>query len=109
MKAIEYVKQEVRREYDRAAAKFGAANNSPYESYAVILEEYEEAQEQIAKFAADFEIYWQRVKQNLTAEQYARLKCMQERAENAAAELIQVAAMCFKARIPFEQMERDKK
>ena len=89
------VKISVQKEYERAANKFGKANNSPHESYAVILEEYDEAEFAANAFEEHLRYYWQEVKENKdTAD---RLKNMCEFAEHVAAEWIQVAAMCFKA------------
>jgi len=84
-------------EYGRAKAKFGAANNSPHESYAVILEEYEEAQGKANMFEIYMRIYWNAVRANTMTT--CQLQQMQRIAEKAAAEWIQVAAMCYKATV----------
>lgn len=89
------VKASVMGEYDRAAAKYGKANNSPHESYAVILEEYEEAEEQANNFKNELERYWRLIKNNANTDPNLRL--MWACAQLAAAEWIQVAAMCYKA------------
>lgn len=90
-------------EYQRATAKFGKFNNSPHESYAVIKEEREEAQDEAEFFDQMFEQYWEVVKRNNNAEQRRLLPLMREAAEKAASEWIQAAAMCFKATIPKEE------
>lgn len=90
------VKISVLAEYERATKKFGLANNSAHESYAVIKEEYEEAIEQGETFAAQLEYFWEEVKTN-NAHKLQRLTTMCDFAEHAAAEWIQVAAMCYKA------------
>ena len=90
-------------EYDRAKEKFGASNNSPHESYAVIKEEREEAQDEAYEFDVFEADYWNAVKKNDTESQTKLLRAMQDRAEKAAAEWIQVAAMCYKATIKREQ------
>ena len=82
-------------EYDRAAAKFGPAHNSPHEAYAVIFEEFEEAREDIHAFNYHFQNYWGSIKANAPNENF--LKNMHRIAEHAAAEWVQVAAMCLKA------------
>lgn len=94
------VKASVLTEYNRAAEKFGTANNSPHESYAVILEEYEEAQSEADSFEWRMRSFWNGVKANNANE--CQLQQMQRIAEKAAAEWIQVAAMCYKAAIPKE-------
>ena len=83
-------------EYNRAAEKFGKAHNSPHEGYAVILEEYEEAQQESDMFLRELEYYWGSVKRNSTFSDDT-LENMQAYAMRAAAEWIQVAAMCYKA------------
>jgi hypothetical protein len=90
------VKDAAMEEYRRASEKFGAANNSPHESYAVILEEYQEAVESAAVFETLFEEYWRGVKGNGNG-QHDRLETMVVFAVQAAAEWCQVAAMCYKA------------
>lgn len=90
-------------EYQRAATKFGKANNSPHESAAVIREEKEEAREQCNSFDALYERYWEAVKANAISSQGMLLANMREVAERAAAEWIQTAAMCYKATIPKEE------
>lgn len=82
-------------EYSRSVKKFGEANNSPHESYAVILEEFEESETERQYFKNMIEGYWEKVKRNMETENM--LGEMMLIAERAAAEWIQVAAMCFKA------------
>jgi len=97
-KLHEDISKLVQEEYDRAAEKFGAANNSDHESFAVILEEYEESTEQARAFEITMESYWKSVKRNMPIEPMNLiLQQMQEFATNAAAEWVQVAAMCYKA------------
>ncbi|MCL2356613.1 MAG: hypothetical protein FWC70_05555 [Defluviitaleaceae bacterium] len=99
MHVIEFVKDEVLREHDRAAKKFGMTNNSHHESYAVILEEYEESQEATVLFLMQMKNYWKAVRNNNPEEATVLLDAMQAHAEQAAAEFIQVAAMCHKAKV----------
>ena len=84
-------------EYNRASAKFGERNNSHHESYAVILEEFEEAIEEECGFQQNLERLWEEIKSNKTDCLSDRLTSMRKHAEHAAAEWIQVAAMCYKA------------
>jgi hypothetical protein len=93
----ETVSRAVSYELTRANEKFEKTNNSPHESYAVILEEYEEAAHEADKFKIQLDAYWKNVKNNAHTEQCERLLVMQEFAIKAAAEFIQVAAMCEKA------------
>jgi len=91
------VKSAVHNELLRASKTHGATNNSPHESYAIILEEFEEACEDTGSFDEALRDFWKHVKSNDTTAQYRILSTMQDLAETAAAEWIQVAAMCEKA------------
>jgi hypothetical protein len=87
-------------EYCRAAEKFGKTNNSPHESFAILFEEFQEAQEQSEMFGRLFDKYWQSVRKNVpTEEQNMILSNLKEIAERATAEWVQVAAMCYKATV----------
>ena len=89
------VQASVMTEYGRARKKFGPANNSNHESYAVILEEYEEANSETVAFERCLRDYWSGIKANTATKNQPDQ--MRKIAENAAAEWIQVAAMCYKA------------
>ena len=91
----ESIKSLVMDEYSATIAKFGAANNSHHESYAIILEELEEAKGSTKLFEHSLDWFWDSVKQNTVTNR--RLEEMQLIAEQTAAEWIQVAAMCYKA------------
>lgn len=82
-------------EYERSTKKFGRANNSPHESYAVIKEEFEEATEAGSMFGQTLNEFWGMVRND----EVLADKCEQMRAiaEHTAAEWVQVAAMCYKA------------
>jgi len=86
-------------EYQRAAEKFGPANNSLHESYAVILEEFEEAQTEERGFEWNLRSFWNGVMANTATN--GQLQQMRSIAEKAA-EWIQVAAMCYKATVAKE-------
>lgn len=98
---LEQIKSAVMDEYKRAGEKFGAFNNSPHESYAVILEEYEEARSSSVDFGVSLVKYWEDVKCN-NVQANSRLLGMKQYAEQAAAEWVQVAAMCHKATVSKE-------
>ena len=85
------------KEYERAAEKYGEVNNSSHESYAIILEEFEECLEMIELARQALHNYWQAVKENEPLCQHTSLKELRGCAEHAATEMIQVAAMCHKA------------
>ena len=96
-KLVESVQNIIQEEYDRAAVKFGAANNSHHESYAVILEEFEEAIQEQSNFSIDFRLFWNFIKSNNNDEIQKILPVIKNHAKNAVAEWVQVAAMCHKA------------
>lgn len=88
----------VEAEYGRAGAKFGLANNSDHESYAVLLEEFQEAQEDMTVLSRRMDDFWMMVKNNESDdEKFLLLKQMQIIADEFAAEAIQVSAMVKKA------------
>ena len=85
-------------EYGRASAKFGAVNNSDHESYAVLREEADEAVDAVESVDNLTDIFFDIVKDN--EEDKVKLDILNEikhRAEEAAAESIQAAAMARKA------------
>ena len=92
----EAVKVLMHEEYERAAGRFGEKFNSPHEAYAVIKEEVEEAQKEMRYTLGQTEVYWIRIKENRMTD--GTLEVIEERALNAACELIRVAAMAYKAR-----------
>ena len=97
-KLIKEVNECIEREYGRAGAKFGLTNHSDHESYAVLLEEFEEAKcefEFVEKYLREF---WDCVKSDFSLYDKA-VYCQdtQRRALLCACEMIQVAAMAKKA------------
>ena len=90
-----YIKNLVEQEYERASEIHGKTNNSSHESYAIILEEYEEAKDCAKTFKAVFKDYWKHVKHNTSYNDL--IAHLQKYAVRAAAEWVQVAAMCQKA------------
>ena len=99
-KLIAEVTELVEREYGRAGAKFGLTNHSDHESYAVILEELQEAEQEVATFKKALNDFWLFVKHDyVDHDKFVECKEMEHRALLAACELIQVAAMAKKASI----------
>ena len=94
---IEEIRACVGDEYERAAEKFGECFNSWHEMYAVLLEEFQEAQKEIEAFENAFDTLWLCVKENDYEFAETCLGRMRERVENALCELVQCAAMIFKA------------
>lgn len=85
-------------EYGRASVKFGAVNNSDHESFAVLREEVDEAIECLEEVDDLTDGFFELVKQNEEDKtKIGLLNVIKHRAEEAAAEAIQAAAMARKA------------
>ena len=85
-------------EYGRASAKFGAVNNSDHESYAVLREEADEAVDVLEEVDNLTDAFFEMVKNNEEDKvKLDTLNVIKNRAEEAAAESIQAAAMARKA------------
>ena len=82
-------------ELERASAEFGDAFVNEHEAFAVIYEEYEEAEAEQKSFKKTFAEWWDMVKHG--EGDALMLGVMEAKALNAAAEWAQVAAMCAKA------------
>lgn len=101
---INDVKERIEEEYKRASFKFGATNNSDHESYAVLLEEMEEAESEVVEARVHLEAFWLLTKANDDdLSKFSLLMELERRATLAACELIQVAAMAKKASITVRQ------
>lgn len=92
-------------EYQRAAAEHGGAAHSSHEGYALIKEETEEADVQIAVINQRVNALWDSVKADVYPRQIFFLKEIKRAAILGACELIQVAAMADKALVGYEQKE----
>ena len=101
---INDVKELVREEYARASVVNGETLHSNHESYAVILEELEEAEHEDKIFRNTLNVFWEMVKHDESA-YTAVLEQMERVAVRAAAEWIQVAGVCHKAGLGRSQHE----
>lgn len=81
--------------------------NSPHEGYAVTLEEYEEAAQELEDVKREIDTIWKCIKFDKCISDYEyNIKRMRKSAINAACEAIQVAAMCDKfMRLGFTERE----
>lgn len=104
---VNSVEKLVEEEYGRASAEFGPRNATDHESFAVLLEEMEEAQVEGNNAYTDLHGFWSQVKRNSSPAVKAHyLTKVQSSALLAACEYIQVAAMAHKARLtalPYEE------
>lgn len=105
--AMEHLREEMHKaaenELSRANANFPLFN-SPHEGYAVILEEYEEAQEALEQVKSSLDVLWEKVKGIDIAcflEKKTLPMAIYEDAINAACEMAQVAAMLLKYEMSF--------
>lgn len=105
--AMEHLREEMHKaaenELSRANANFPLFN-SPHEGYAVILEEYEEAQEALEQVKSSLDVLWEKIKGNdVTYFLVDKTMAMTiyEDAINAACEMAQVAAMLLKYEMSF--------
>lgn len=102
------VRHLVQQEYRRAEAKFGPVNHSAHESYAVILEEVTEHRDAEVALDKALQEFWHSIlhNKNLQSQRYD-LRDGLEAALQAAAEMIQVAAMFYKAGLTANDYVRD--
>lgn len=86
----------VEREIARAEKKY-PAYASDHEAYAVLLEEYEEAKEELGKIHEHLAMWWVDIKYNDTLQRKSYLKEIFESALCCASESLQVAAVACRA------------
>lgn len=86
----------VETEYERAAQLHGAVFASPHEGFGVIAEEAMEVQNENAKITGGCQTLLAFVQQEDMQKVMDTADAIRDAAVNAAAELIQVAAMCEK-------------
>lgn len=103
-KLIENMREAAKAEYERAAAKYGQSHASAHEAFAVMLEEVQEAQ---GVLTTELDLcvtrFWNATKENRPSHQAAAE--VMEAALRGAAELIQVAAMAYKATLPYSSLD----
>lgn len=109
MDLIKDVKTLAEQEYGRASKKFGALNHSDYESYAIILEEFEEASDESCRCASDIREFWEATKdkEGMGTDKMNCLDTLYHDAVCAASEFIQVAAMAHKAKQTIKERKKE--
>lgn len=99
-KLIEEVTQLVEAEYGRAGARYGLTHHSDHEAYGVLLEEFQEAEEEVRLCGSALELLWKKIKRDSHDDRKMEsLSLIQTKALLGACELIQVAAMAKKSAI----------
>lgn len=94
-------------EYARASGVYGPLHNSDHEAYAVMLEEFQEADAERFDCECSLDKLWEQIK--MDSSDYnkegvlRRIECY---AKLAACEFIQVAAMAKKAILTIERRQR---
>lgn len=91
----ENVEKLVDKEFAAATERFGL-HHSWHEKYAVINEEFDEAQDELNEMLFDLKVMWKNVKRNDTDYADDISEDMYNAAIRLACEAIQVAAMCKK-------------
>lgn len=91
------VKALVQKELESANKKFPKTFRSRHEAYGVMLEEFEEAQNDLECCMKDLEMFKRSMKHDGIQYEEHFIKCMKEYAINLACEAVQLAAMAQKA------------
>jgi len=94
---IDGVRELAMKELARAVEIHGSDFHSDHECYAVLKEEIEETEDEVRLLGEELQRLWLDVKSDNSQNAQQKIKYMQIIAEKAAAELIQVVAMCQKA------------
>lgn len=76
--------------------------STPHEGYAVLLEEFEEAEEALKRAREDLDHIWDEIKADNTDHAKTATIYMESHVTHLIAECIQVGAMCQKFRASFE-------
>lgn len=103
-KLLNEVDRLVEMEYALASEQHGARFHSAHEAYAVMKEEADEAQDEIEIAVNRLGEFWRATKRDFEYGCDCNAKIIEKKAKLAAAEMIQLAAMAYKARISDEDI-----
>lgn len=78
--------------------KYGEGYNSAHEAYAVLLEEFQEAQEELVHMQAQLDNMWGAIREDTRKFIGTAVVRLEHHAKQLAAEAVQVAAVCKRAR-----------
>jgi len=106
---ISDVQKLVVEEYERESEIWGKLLHSDHESYALLLEEFEEAREEVTNTENALMHFWKTVKAKYIPDTPKKetLNSIQTFAILAACEFIQVAELAYKARRTVEERMED--
>jgi hypothetical protein len=96
------VNELIQAEYKNACKKFGEKYNSLHEGYAVLLEEVEEASEDMTRIKYSLEDFWKWIKQDTKINPKDIDIVIEEYLEYCISELAQVGAVLMKIKNTFE-------
>ena len=99
------VEQLIQAEYKNACKNYGEKFNSLHEGYAVLLEEVEEAKEQIENIEVDICDVWRAIKNNASYIVEDNCKRLLNNIESCISELAQVGAVVRKIRTTKDEEE----
>lgn len=92
----EKIQELVNEELEEAKKKHGEYLNSSHEKYAVLLEEFEEAQKEFDEMLVTMRYLWICIKKDSDNKATANISNLKQRTIHCIQELIQVVAMCDK-------------
>lgn len=95
----------INQEYAQSSEKYGEQFTSYHEAYGVIKEEIEEAQAEFDSVYEHFHLFWNGVKHDAVPAD--EIEDIARKAHLAACELIQVAAMAYKATLGLKGKTED--
>lgn len=91
-------------EYSRASHKYGPTHYCDHQAYAVLLEEFQEAEQEKLDCESALDKLWQQIKLDRSdSTKRGILRSLELHAQLAACEFIQVAAMAKKALLTIER------
>lgn len=101
------IKALVQKELESANQKYPTTFRSRHEAYGVMLEEFEEAQDELETCMADLEIFKLYMKDDGGSGEKEILLDLKEHSENLMAEAGQLAAMAQKSLNSMEEWDKD--
>lgn len=101
------VNQLIQAEYENACKNFGEKYNSLHEGYAVLLEEVEEANDDMTRIKYSLEDFWKWIKQDTKINPKEIDIVIEEYLKNCISELSQVGAVFMKIKNTLEKKSEE--